>query len=202
MKIDYLISQVLIGRTLIFDLDNTIYEETDFLFGAYKKIAFNSTSSFKSEIFPFMRKTFIREGRKDMFQKVMNKFPDLGLSVNDCLCIIHSYKPSMKIQPYPWFNSFSARVGPTYVFNIVTNGNVIQQKNKIESIEFSFYPNQLNIVYANQFSPKPKPESFMQLTGFSHFSLPIFIGDTFVDRQYADNLGLEFVNVDLIKSCN
>jgi hypothetical protein len=67
-------------NSVIFDLDDTIYPEIEYLKKAYRFIAqsvikaesrLNST---EDEIFSFLIYTFTNEGRDKLFQKMIDKF--------------------------------------------------------------------------------------------------------------------------------
>jgi FMN phosphatase YigB (HAD superfamily) len=194
MSLDYLIDQLSRGRTLIFDLDNTIYPESDFLFGVYFKISLIANPKANSEVFDFLKATFISEGRKNIFGKLIDKYPESKLTEDICLTIMRSYKPTQKIKPFAWFTKFICQVNKSFVLRIVTNGNVVQQANKINSIDFRLPMTQVDVVYANQIRPKPAPDSFLNFKNVNDFIDPIYIGDSFVDAEYAHNLGIEFVD--------
>lgn len=199
MTLDYLINQVAIGRTLIFDLDDTIYPEAEFLFGAYYTISLNAKTTDNSDIYDFLRNIFLVEGRKNIFEKLMKNFPSIGLSVDDCINILRSYAPKDKIKTYLWFNHFIAQMKSDYILRIVTNGNINQQKNKLNSIDLSLPKSQLDVVFANQLEPKPAPASFWGLKNAKYFNAPIYVGDSITDFQYAKNLGIEYFDVGLLK---
>ena len=55
MTVEYLISQNKKGRQLVFDLDNTIYEETQFLFKVYKEISKKAINNEPDIIYKFLK---------------------------------------------------------------------------------------------------------------------------------------------------
>lgn len=200
MSLEYLFDQVSRGRTLIFDLDNTIYPESEFLFGVYSQISAIANPKLSSEIFNFLKTTFLLEGREDLFGKLIHKFPESRISKALCLDIMRSYKPPQKIKPFVWFNKLIYQVNKSFVLRIVTNGNVAQQRNKINSIDFRLSSNRIEVVYANQTKPKPAPDSFLNFKNANNFIEPIYIGDSFIDFEYANNLGIEYVDSNNLAS--
>ena len=71
MIVDELIEYQKQGRVLIFDLDNTIYKERDFLFLAYQKIANTLFKKKESEVFDFLTTEFLEKGRSCLFDKLV-----------------------------------------------------------------------------------------------------------------------------------
>ena len=70
MTVEYLTEQSRKGRQLIFDLDDTIYLETQFLFRVYKEIANTAINVNPNVIYNFLKKTFTQDGRKNLFNKL------------------------------------------------------------------------------------------------------------------------------------
>ena len=61
------------------------------MFGAYKQIACSVTvqdQDLKEDIIVFLKDSFINEGRSQLFDKLVQKFNDVGLSVGNCLEIL------------------------------------------------------------------------------------------------------------------
>jgi len=193
--IDYLVSAANSGRTMIFDLDNTIYRETDFLFGAYKKISSILLPEYSIEAEEFLKEEFESNGRVGLFDRLKLKFPKCNVSISDCLEILRSYVSLNSIRPFNWFEEFSNAVHNDFLLRIITNGNVQQQKNKIASIDFPDSIFTVEVVYANNHKSKPNPKSYYQLKGWQSFKSPLYVGDSEVDREFCENVEIEFFQV-------
>ena len=83
MTVEYLAEQTKQNRQLIFDLDNTIYLETDFLFRVYNEISKTSLNTNPKIVYEFLKKTFLNEGRNNLFNKLENLFPTESFSVEN-----------------------------------------------------------------------------------------------------------------------
>ena len=59
MTVEYLAEQTKQSRQLIFDLDNTIYLETEFLFRVYSEISKTAVNVNPKIIYEFLKKTFL-----------------------------------------------------------------------------------------------------------------------------------------------
>ena len=200
MTINYLIEQFSIKRDFIFDLDNTLIDEKNFLYNAYDEIC--------SELFPnnyvdallFLKSTFELEGRKFIFNKLLNKFPNNDLSIESCLSILRNYKPKRKIETKNWFKEFCFKINKPISLRIITNGNPKQQKNKIDSLKLPNLVTLDEVIYANEFEPKPNPSSFYKLKHANNLNSPIFIGDSEIDKSFCKNLRIEFFNIKNINN--
>ena len=52
-----------------------------------------------------------------------------------------------------------------------------------------------NIIFANEYRKKPSPDSYYKLNMNNDLKNPIYIGDNKVDRDFANNLNIEFIDV-------
>jgi len=196
LSLDYLVAQYNEGRQLIFDLDNTIYCETDFLFKAYTEIATVFEPFYKiDDVFEFLRNTFLNKGRSQIFNKLIVNYDEMRITVPECLAILRDYKCNSCIETYPWFKEFTDRVDTSFHLNIITNGNVQQQKNKVASIKFPIQKNRITVFYANETKPKPAPDSFHWFRQKIQARDPIYIGDSIIDKQFCSALNIEFYDV-------
>lgn len=184
-------------RTLIFDLDNTIYNESDFLFQAYHNISKRINAKFKAneeEVFNFLSNTFLSSGRQGIFNKLQVQLQIKEEAfIGICLEVLRSTVVSPLIEPYPYFSQF-IRESKSNPFFIITNGTSRQQANKIKSINWGINCN-MKVVYANRFLPKPAPDSFLHLQSKYNLKKPIYIGDSPEDCLFAKNCGIDFIQV-------
>ena len=195
MSVEYLVNAHNAYRTILFDLDNTLYNETDFLFPVYKVISEKFYPDDFGRVYNFLVSEFIYRGRKSLFDKLTEAFPQNGISSKNCLAVLRTYKCSNLLTPYPWFLDFLYQVGEKFRIRIITNGHVSQQKNKIWSINFGNYTKRMDVVYANLTRPKPHIESYFAFHDVEDFNDPIYIGDSDVDFEFSQRAGLEFFDV-------
>lgn len=192
MTVEYLTSQNKKGRQLVFDLDNTIYQETDFLFKIYKEISKTATNNPPDIIYNFLKKTFIEKGRKNLFNKLIKKFSSESFTIENCLSIMKKFKCDQCIDTFPWFNKFLSKMKKDFIIKIITNGTFEQQRNKIKSIKFNWPKELIEVIYASSIESKPGVLSFYKLKGVEDFILPIYIGDSPEDEQFSKKLNIEF----------
>ena len=199
MNIEYLKESYLKGRDLIFDLDNTLINEKDYLYPAYYSIALKIYPSKKKEIFEFLKNEFEQKGRSFLYQKLKKKFKFNNFNLKQFKLILHENRSCQVINTYLWFKDFVQSLNSPLNLFIITNGNITQQKNKLKLINFpkNILINQ--IIYANQFNKKPSPDSFIELKKYSKISNPIYIGDSEVDQKFAENSNIEYFDISLVR---
>jgi phosphoglycolate phosphatase-like HAD superfamily hydrolase len=180
------------------DLDNTIYPEIAFLNEAYHNVALSIEKMHNissSEIYSYLVKEFEIAGRSNIFDKLLSKFSIDPSFLNFLLSIMRNTVVSDKIQIFP-----EAKMILDFALNenkkvfVVTNGNIHQQKNKVDSIAWEGLDEKLFFVYANMYEPKPSIASCSYILSNLDVqsSKGIMIGDSLIDRQFAINLGVDF----------
>jgi putative hydrolase of the HAD superfamily len=198
MSIEELIGKTKIGYQLIFDLDNTIYQETDFLFKAYDHIARNLFPHHYVEVLEYMVEEFNRSGRQNLFNKVLERFPSELGSIAKMLTYLRQYSSDECLVVYPWFEMFLKRVHADFEVKIITNGNPVQQKNKIASLGLHSKIKFLDVVYANETAPKPSRLSAIKFIDFD--GPTIYVGDSIIDMEFARKCQFEFLDVSALIS--
>jgi|ERR1035437_949689 phosphoglycolate phosphatase-like HAD superfamily hydrolase len=180
-------------KSYLFDLDNTIIDETQYLFAVYSKIA-KDVSLDKNEFIHL----FLNEGRDKLFNKIIknNNLPDAYLQ--DFLYTLRNIKLPYKLVIFP---SISDLLKKLTILNknllIVTNGNINQQKNKIDQIDWQGIENNIHFVLADLIAPKPSVNLFNYLK--KEYCLiekeTVLIGDSLPDEEFARNSNISFQNV-------
>ena len=184
------------NRTIIFDLDNTLYDEDAYLYGAYKKIACTQKNYDDSLIFKFLTNEYKKNGRIRLLNKLEKKFPEIDLSINEMLDLMRTYDGSyINLDLKEWFLKFLNLVNSDFIIRIITNGNILQQKNKINLLNIENLGFLTDIVYANEYGGKPNIEPYNALIDSKLFGCPIYIGDNEVDELFSKNSGIDFYNV-------
>lgn len=196
MTVEYLTEQVKCNRQLIFDLDDTIYLEIDFLFRVYKEISKKAVIENPKTIYEFLKKTFLKEGRENLFDKLEIAFPKESFLLEKSLEIMRNYQCDSCINTLPWFKKFLSKMKDNFIIKIITNGEPQQQINKVNSIDFSWPKSLIEVVTASSNKPKPNTESFFQLKNVKKFISPIYVGDSSIDKEFCKNLNIEFYDIN------
>jgi len=191
--------------TIIFDLDNTLYDEIEYLSRAYfyigNKISKLSNHFSAQDISNYLLEEFKANGRKNLYQKLITKFDGVNYSLSDFLDDLREVIiPENSIQIKEQCYSFITSNINNYKFFIATNGNKIQQENKLRSVNIPF-KNRFNIVYCDDFgNNKRKPNPFFINYISKGFDIKlndmIFIGDSIEDYEAARSGKIDFLTVD------
>lgn len=191
----------------IFDLDNTIYNEEEYLFQAYGAICDHFAGSGrqydKRSFLKIMLDIYNQEGRDKLFDKFLSRS---GLGINnlpECLKILRTFDPERKIKLFPETEKILKNLidREKKVF-VLTNGNPAQQRNKIRSLLWNNLDSKIIFILANEIEPKPSPAGvvhILEITGIAK-EKTIFIGDSPVDSECAFAGGIQFINIADLKS--
>ena len=195
MNHNYLYQQYLLSRDLIFDLDNTLINEKAYIFSSYEEIKEIIKKKNNIDIKDFLQKEFLVYGRSLIYQKLIKKFKLNDFSLEEFKRTLYLNRNINSLETLSWFKEFIYCINQPFNLNIITNGNIVQQENKIRLLKLPPLVKIENVIYANNYKKKPNPESFFELKKIKKLKNPIFIGDSEVDRKFAENANIEFFKI-------
>ncbi|MEI6048939.1 MAG: HAD family hydrolase [Bacteroidota bacterium] len=119
------------GTCFVFDLDDTLYYEIDFLKSAYKSIAFAIEPESHTRLFNEMLKVF-RSGA-NTFEYLIERFPEKNLTRENLLYLYRNHLPEIALKKgvLEILIKIKNNKGRT---GIITNGRSITQRNKIKAL--------------------------------------------------------------------
>ena len=190
--------------TLIFDLDDTIYDEFEYLKLAYsfaaQRIHEVNSSLSKKMLEKFLISAFLKEGRKNLYQKLEKNFNIKNYSLEnflDSLRTVPILENSIPINK----NIYNFISGNSQKFKmfIATNGNPIQQANKVKSLDIP-HKNLIQIIYCDFFGKdRRKPSPFFITHILTKYELVknelLFIGNSQTDQEAALNGGIDYSDI-------
>jgi len=194
MNITTLIEQVKKNRSLVFDLDDTIYFERDFLFQAYRVIIdkyFSNSGQDPAKVYSQIVSIYENHGRASTIEPILEKYKHSTLTSEKFLVELNNFLPRKLLKPMKWFQDFVNEFNELHIY-IITNGNPQRQKNKVDSLDIL---NPKTVIYANKYRPKPFTDSFFELQKIVNLRDPIYIGDSVIDEAFSKNCSMQFVNV-------
>jgi putative hydrolase of the HAD superfamily len=197
-------------RTFIFDLDDTIYPEIEYLKSAYRFVAETVIRKEKNNeiklenIYTFLIDVFKNEGRVGLYQKLCAEFNIKDFSVEEflhCLRSVPLNKDELKVFPNIKI-LLELLIKRNKMLFVITNGNEIQQRNKVNSLNVS-HSGFTEVIFSSSLGKEfEKPDPFFLNKIINDYSLKVneivFIGDSDVDKLASEQAGIDFMNVSLI----
>lgn len=183
-------------RLVIFDLDNTLYDENQYFHAVFMEFAKLHKIEEKKALMA-INQTLQDQTRlesKDIFQSFLQATP-LGFhqTLHDELYALYT-QISCQLHPFKdAISTLSSLQNQKIPFAILTNGSPLAQQNKIKNLKFQNFP----VFYARQKGKeyeKPHAKAFeLVLESFSDFEAKdcIFVGDhPKTDILGAKNMGM------------
>src|SRR6201985_1120851 len=186
----------------IFELDNVIYPEKDYLFQVYYLFAasleYVELIDAKAAT-DLMVNTYFTEGKDEVFKALQQKFNVNEKYRANFEQMMLNIKLPLKLLVYNSILELMQQivVDRKQIF-IVTNGNPEQQLNKIKQVEWNGLENYLTCYFADELKPKPETdviEKLLQDQNLRRNEL-LMIGDSEADVQCAQNAGLDYLSVN------
>lgn len=181
----------------IFDLDNTLYNEHDYLTQAYGAIAKALSSDVKQQdvLQTWMIDRVQHIGRTHLIDALLAHFAIPSDQLPRCLTVLRTFSPT----PMPLFPGAFALLQQLVALKkrlfVVTNGHPIQQRNKIRHMRWLGLDQHIQFVFAATLAPKPAPAAVRYIID-SHRLIPAFTvmtGDGPEDAIAAHAAGIDFV---------
>lgn len=164
------------NTTIVFDLDDTLVKEIDFLKSAFFEIA----NSIETEGFSLYHQMLVWYfDKENVFQKLVQLYPDLSIDV-----LKSKYRHHLpNFEQYSYIKNFLSELKQKgYRVGLITDGFSITQRNKIESLEIE---NVFDLVIISEEFGSEKPNE-QNYKAFHQFN-----SDTYY--YVGDNLKKDFV---------
>ena len=129
---------------LIFDLDDTLYKEIDFLKSGYREIV---EAIGHPEAFDFMLDSYFHG--ENVFQSVIDKY-NLPYTVEQLLVIYRNHKPCISLAPSTVATLDELKASGT-IMCLLTDGRSVTQRNKIEALGLARWFSPDDILISEEF---------------------------------------------------
>lgn len=190
---------------VIFDLDDTLYDEREYLFSGYRNIGVYIQKSVGGNAVLYSRfliETFLSEGRHKLFDKFLANFELKNVvKIENLLFLLRHNQILLNVRSciQVFLRELLAKKRKVY---ILTNGNVEQQQNKIRQLNIQDILPQIEVMYANMYTPKPSPDCIKRILMIENVTRDrvVLIGDSDVDMMTAKNAGIDFIHVNKIEN--
>ena len=179
------------NKVLVFDLDDTLYKEIDFLKSAFHEIANRISVSIDPQtVFDEMMHTYYKH--ENVFQLIINKYCPLE-TIGHLLEIYRNHHPdiSLPIETEKVLEQLSQKA----TLGMITDGRAITQRNKIKALRLDRYFKDDNILISEETGfVKPSEEPYFFFMNKYPSSDYCYIGDnTEKDFVAANSLGWETI---------
>ena len=134
------------SRVVVFDLDDTLYKEQDYLHSAYRDIAAQIESRYGLEgVFDQMLRWW-QEG-ENVFQHLIDAY-GLDMTVDDLLTLYRSHVPAIRFdEETKHLLDYLHRIA---VIGLITDGRSLTQRHKIEALGLSAYMDEEDILISEE----------------------------------------------------
>ncbi len=181
---------------LLFDLDNTLYDENFFLFSVFEEIAsilsVEHLVDSRSNISFFLKTQFLTFGRTGLLNKLISRY-DLDISlINQFLEVYRSHFAELRLFPEYEDFDFSGSI-------LITNGNIRQQLNKIKSLGLDSRFMKIFTLEGENKKPSPWVKGELRLNADQ---IPYYIGDSSTDFVFSRNSGFHYMFHNFYRNSN
>jgi len=187
-------------EALLFDLDDTLYLESDFVASGYRAVARfigARRGMGHEEILYTMMRTFTAHGRRAVLPRVIDRYLDASVTVADLVEIYRNHGPRIRL--LPGYGPLLRRLGRRHRLGILTDGLPEVQERKVTALGLGKIVD--DVVYTWKQGPerqKPDPAGFLAL--LERFGTDparaLYVGDNpDKDCAGAHRAGMKFVQV-------
>lgn len=193
-----------------FDMDGTLYDETDFIAQVYHPIAARITAAcggMEEETKAWMLTRWREKGSSynRIFDEAIRR---LGKDASDdlireCVGIFRAFQPTLKLPEA--IRSILNEMQPRYGLFLVSDGSDRLQRAKFQSLGLAQWIAPENVAISGTYGAEfQKPSTRMiphvaLLNGGPYPSQVVYFGDRDCDQEFAANAGFSFVKVKCMK---
>ena len=187
-------------QAFIFELDNVLYPEKDYLYQVYYLFAslleYTELINAK-ETTDLMVNTYVNEGKEFVFDRLKEKFNINEKYRANLKNLMITAKLPLKLLLYQnILNLLQEIVVDRKKIFIVTNGNPEQQLNKIKQTEWHGLEQYLTVYFTEESIPKPEPDIIDLLIKDHNLQRRdlLMIENAEIDRLCAEASGIDYIN--------
>lgn len=167
-------------KAIIFDLDDTLYNEKDFVYGSFKEVALYLGNKYKidnEKIYNRMLDILKTEGRGKIFNRICDEY-EFDEDIPKLVEVYRRSNPNLKL--YEDAESFLKQNMGKYKFGLITDGLYYVQWNKIKLLNIQQYFDEIIVTddHGKDFW-KPSKGPYMKMSQILNIPFPemVYIGD-------------------------
>ena len=144
---------------IIFDLDDTLFPEIEFVKSAFKEISIYVLGKTGFDVYESMLKVYLR--KENVFEWLIDRYKD---QMPDCdlkflLTLYRNHRPAIKLAKETSVFLKKLRIKKIKM-GLITDGRSISQRNKLKALEIEFYFS--DIIISEEFgSEKPNVNNYL-----------------------------------------
>ena len=122
-------------KAILFDLDDTLYLERDFVKSGFKTVATliqNDNGIDKEVVYNRFWSIFNSGERKKIFDSYISEFGKINYTIDELVNIYRSHVPNINL--LPGIDEYLLSLSRVYKLGLVTDGYIQTQKNKINAL--------------------------------------------------------------------
>ena len=168
------------SRVVVFDLDDTLYKEQDYLLSAYREIAAKIESRYRLEGI-FDRMCQWRQDGENVFQRLIAycQPSNVQCSMFNVQCLLDLYRshiPAIRLDEET--KCLLDRLHQYAVLGLITDGRSLTQRHKMEALGLSAYMDEKDILISEETGfEKPSEEPFKHFMECYPSCTYYYIGD-------------------------
>ena len=141
---------------VVFDLDDTLYKEIDFLKSAYRHIAslVSNVNAPEKDVYQLMIETYQKGG--NAFETVVQKYKFRLFSVQWMLGVYRNHKPYISLDD-DTRNTLDQLKANGVTIGLISDGRQMQQQNKVDALGLETYMDKSDIII-NDKEERHKPD--------------------------------------------
>ena len=188
-------------QAFIFELDNVLYPEKDYLFQVYYLFAGlleYTTLIDAKQTTDLMVNTYINEGKEVVFDRLKEKLNvDEKYRLNLKHLMVTAKLPLKLLLYQNMLDLLQDIVIDRKKIFIVTNGDPAKQLNKIKQTEWHGLEQYLIVYFTDESKPKPETDAIDMLIKEHNLQRRdiVMIEDAEIDRLCAEASGIDYINV-------
>lgn len=185
---------------VIFDLDNTIYDEfyyVETLYSIVYKIGYVKNHLSFGEFKSALLECYINYGNQKLIENIYKymKIDDEQHCLSMDIKLLKTTFPIINVPKFSWF----VQLQQHFMFDrslLVTNGQIDRQRRKVHCLKLDTTFSNFNIIYESEGYKKPDPRILKRSKfNFSGTDKIIVVGDSAVDEEFSLSLGADFLKI-------
>lgn len=162
------------SRVVVFDLDDTLYKERDYLLSAYREIAARIESHYTLEgVFDRMVEWW--QNGQNVFQHLIDTYR-LDETLDDLLTVYRSHVPAIRLDEAT--KRQLDRLQQQAVLGLISDGRRVTQRHKIEALGLTAYMDEKDILISEETGfEKPSEEPYRHFVARYPSCTYYYIGD-------------------------